>query len=45
MQQTGKTEEEIDRAMLWKKARVLKTWGFDKDVQVIVDKIVSSFLV
>ncbi|KAK1424472.1 hypothetical protein QVD17_19802 [Tagetes erecta] len=39
MQQTSKAEEEIDRALLWKKARVLKTGGFDKDVQFIVDKI------
>ncbi|MFS7963595.1 hypothetical protein Hanom_Chr08g00740231 [Helianthus anomalus] len=44
MQETGKTEEEIDRAMLWKKARVLKTGGFQKDVRVIVDRIVSFFL-
>ncbi|KAJ0580220.1 hypothetical protein HanHA300_Chr04g0126701 [Helianthus annuus] len=39
MQETGKTEEEIDRATLWKKARVLKTGGFQKDVRVIVDRI------
>ncbi|KAI3732930.1 hypothetical protein L1987_64142 [Smallanthus sonchifolius] len=39
MQETGKTEEEIDRATLWKKARELKTGGFDSNVQEIVDKI------
>ncbi|XP_076919428.1 uncharacterized protein LOC143580218 [Bidens hawaiensis] len=39
MQQTGKKEEEIDRAVLWKEARKLKTGGFDKNVQEIVDKI------
>ncbi|KAI3829424.1 hypothetical protein L1987_03548 [Smallanthus sonchifolius] len=39
MQETGKTEEEIDRATLWKKARELKTRGFDSNVQEIVDKI------
>ncbi|KAI3695170.1 hypothetical protein L1987_78159 [Smallanthus sonchifolius] len=39
MQETGKIEEEIDRATLWKKARELKTGSFDSDVQVIVDKI------
>ena len=41
MQETGKTEEEIDRTVLWKKARELKTGGYDADVQTIVDKIVS----
>ncbi|KAI3821489.1 hypothetical protein L1987_09057 [Smallanthus sonchifolius] len=39
MQETGKTEEEIDRVTLWKKARELKTGGFDSNVQEIVDKI------
>ncbi|KAI3687111.1 hypothetical protein L1987_80802 [Smallanthus sonchifolius] len=39
MQETDKTEEEIDRATLWKKARELKTGGFDSNVQEIVDKI------
>ncbi|KAI3777726.1 hypothetical protein L1987_47528 [Smallanthus sonchifolius] len=39
MQQTDKTEGEIDRATLWKKARELKTRGFDPEVQVIADKI------
>ncbi|KAI7750443.1 hypothetical protein M8C21_004696, partial [Ambrosia artemisiifolia] len=39
MAETGKTEEEIDRAMLWKKARERKSGGFDKHVQVVVDKI------
>ncbi|KAI3683910.1 hypothetical protein L1987_84425 [Smallanthus sonchifolius] len=41
MQQTGKIEEEIDRATLWKKARELKTGGFDPEVQVIADKILD----
>lgn len=41
MQETGKTEEEIDRTVLWKKARELKTGGYDADVKTIVDKIVS----
>nr|KAJ0191502.1 hypothetical protein LSAT_V11C800450430 [Lactuca sativa] len=39
MQETGKTEEEIDRTVLWKKARELKTGGYDADVKTIVDKI------
>ncbi|CAI9259970.1 unnamed protein product [Lactuca saligna] len=39
MQETGKTEEEIDRTLLWKKARELKTGGYDADVKTIVDKI------
>ncbi|CAI9304395.1 unnamed protein product [Lactuca saligna] len=39
MQQTGKTEEEIDRTMLWKKARETKEGGYDPDVKVIVDKM------
>nr|KAJ0226796.1 hypothetical protein LSAT_V11C100024300 [Lactuca sativa] len=39
MQETGKTEEEIDRTVLWKKARELKTGGYDADVKMIVDKI------
>ncbi|KAI3828016.1 hypothetical protein L1987_02106 [Smallanthus sonchifolius] len=34
-----KTEEEIDRATLWKKAKELKAVGFDLNVQEIVDKI------
>ncbi|PWA73107.1 transposase, Ptta/En/Spm [Artemisia annua] len=39
MEETGKEEEEIDRAECWKKAREKKTGGFDPDVQKIVDKI------
>ncbi|MFS7889183.1 hypothetical protein Hanom_Chr00s000003g01603971 [Helianthus anomalus] len=39
MQETGLEEEEIDRAMLWKRARELKIGGFDSDVQVVVDRI------
>ncbi|CAI9286071.1 unnamed protein product [Lactuca saligna] len=39
MQETDKTEEEIDRTLLWKKARELKTGGYDADVKTIVDKI------
>nr|KAJ0207771.1 hypothetical protein LSAT_V11C500246210 [Lactuca sativa] len=39
MQETGKTEEEIDRTVLWKKASELKTGGYDTDVKMIVDKI------
>ncbi|KAI3670564.1 hypothetical protein L1987_87902 [Smallanthus sonchifolius] len=42
MQQTGKTEGEIDKATLWKKARELKTGGFNPEAQVIVDKIKTS---
>ena len=41
MQETGKTEEEIDKTLLWKKARELKTGGYESDVKMIVDKIVS----
>ncbi|KAF5791510.1 hypothetical protein HanXRQr2_Chr09g0395611 [Helianthus annuus] len=41
MQETGLEEEEIDRAMLWKRARELKIGGFDSDVQVVVDRIVD----
>ncbi|CAI9293383.1 unnamed protein product [Lactuca saligna] len=39
MQETGKTEEEIDRTMLWKKARELKTGGYESNVKIIVDRI------
>ncbi|XP_042751513.2 uncharacterized protein LOC122194595 [Lactuca sativa] len=39
MQGTGKTEEDIDRTVLWKKARELKIGGYDTDVKMIVDKI------
>nr|KAJ0206553.1 hypothetical protein LSAT_V11C500263960 [Lactuca sativa] len=31
MQETGKMEEEIDRTMPWKKAKELKTGGYDTD--------------
>ena len=43
MEETGKTEEEIDRTLLWKKARVKKTGGYDPNVQKVVDRIVSIF--
>nr|KAJ0226963.1 hypothetical protein LSAT_V11C100049460 [Lactuca sativa] len=33
------TEEEIDRTLLWKKARELKIGGYKSDVKMIVDKI------
>nr|KAJ0213176.1 hypothetical protein LSAT_V11C400212370 [Lactuca sativa] len=39
MQETGKTEEEIDRTLLWKKARDLKIGGYESYVKMIVDKI------
>ncbi|CAH1413745.1 unnamed protein product [Lactuca virosa] len=39
MQETGKTEEDIDRTLLWKQARELKTGGYESDVNMIVDKI------
>ncbi|XP_076955333.1 uncharacterized protein LOC143630135 [Bidens hawaiensis] len=39
MQQTGKKEEEVDRATLWKEARKNKTGDFDENVQVVVNKI------
>ncbi|CAI9299081.1 unnamed protein product [Lactuca saligna] len=39
MQETGKTEEEIDRTMLWKKERELKTGGYESDVKITVDRI------
>nr|KAJ0213242.1 hypothetical protein LSAT_V11C400161870 [Lactuca sativa] len=35
MQETGKTEEEIDKTLLWKKARELKTGGYESDVKMI----------
>nr|KAJ0211768.1 hypothetical protein LSAT_V11C400208720 [Lactuca sativa] len=35
------TEEEIDRTLLWKKSRELKTGGYESDVKMIVDKIMS----
>ena len=40
MQETGKAEEEIERCMLWKRARQRKKGGYDPNVQIIVDKIV-----
>ncbi|CAH1453970.1 unnamed protein product [Lactuca virosa] len=39
LQETGKTEQEIDRKLLWKKVRELKTGGYESDVNKIVDKI------
>ncbi|KAL4569842.1 hypothetical protein LXL04_025486 [Taraxacum kok-saghyz] len=39
MQETGKAEEEIERCMLWKRARQRKKGGYDPNVQIIVDKI------
>nr|KAJ0209697.1 hypothetical protein LSAT_V11C400191750 [Lactuca sativa] len=41
IQETGKTEEEIDRTLLWKKARELKTRGYESDVKMIVDIIIT----
>ncbi|CAH1412702.1 unnamed protein product [Lactuca virosa] len=41
MQETGKTEEEIDRKLLWKKAKELKRGGYKSDVKMIVDKFIS----
>ena len=41
MEETGKEEEEIDRAECWKKSKRKKTGGFDPEVQEVVDKIVS----
>ncbi|XP_076902989.1 uncharacterized protein LOC143557912 isoform X2 [Bidens hawaiensis] len=39
MQETGMKEDEIDRSLLWIKARERKTGGFDSNVQDIVDRI------
>nr|KAJ0213510.1 hypothetical protein LSAT_V11C400187020 [Lactuca sativa] len=39
MQESSKTEEEIDRTLLLKKARELKTGGYGSDVKMIVGKI------
>ncbi|CAH1426466.1 unnamed protein product [Lactuca virosa] len=39
MQETDKTEQKIDRRMFWKKARELKTGGYESDVKMIVDRI------
>ncbi|KAE8669016.1 hypothetical protein F3Y22_tig00112261pilonHSYRG00088 [Hibiscus syriacus] len=39
MQETGKEEDEIDRALLWKKARQMKKGGYDPNVQIVVDKM------
>lgn len=33
------TEEEIERSLLWKKAREMKKGGYKPNVQMIVDKI------
>ncbi len=44
MQETGKAANEIDRATLWKRARVRKSGGYDENVKEVVDKIVSFFL-
>ncbi|KAI3690691.1 hypothetical protein L2E82_05748 [Cichorium intybus] len=38
-QQTGMNEEDIDRSLLWKKAREKKTGGYAQNVQTVVDKI------
>ncbi|KAE8692580.1 hypothetical protein F3Y22_tig00110831pilonHSYRG00032 [Hibiscus syriacus] len=37
--ETGKEEDEIDRALLWKKARQMKKGGYDPNVQIVVDKM------
>ncbi|KAE8672344.1 hypothetical protein F3Y22_tig00111843pilonHSYRG00019 [Hibiscus syriacus] len=39
MQEMGKEEDKIDRALLWKKARQMKKGGYDPNVQIIVDKM------
>ncbi|KAE8701949.1 hypothetical protein F3Y22_tig00110503pilonHSYRG00256 [Hibiscus syriacus] len=39
MQETGKEEDEIDRALLWKKARQMKKGVYDPNVQIVVDKM------
>ncbi|KAE8661113.1 hypothetical protein F3Y22_tig00116939pilonHSYRG00277 [Hibiscus syriacus] len=45
MQETGKEEDEIDRALLWKKARQMKKGGYDPNVQIVVDKMtVKNYL-
>ncbi|XP_076938828.1 uncharacterized protein LOC143607172 [Bidens hawaiensis] len=45
MQETRKEEDDIERSLLWKKARELKTGGFQPNVQEIVDKIISFFII
>ncbi|CAH1427292.1 unnamed protein product [Lactuca virosa] len=42
MQETGKTKEENDKTMLWKKARELKTGGYESNVKMIVDRLNSG---
>ncbi|KAE8683135.1 hypothetical protein F3Y22_tig00111213pilonHSYRG00118 [Hibiscus syriacus] len=42
MQETGKEEDEIDRALLWKKARQMKKGGYDPNIQIVVDKMDTS---
>ncbi|KAI3801962.1 hypothetical protein L1987_30082 [Smallanthus sonchifolius] len=37
MQQTGKTDGEIDRVTLWKKERELKTGGFDPKMWILFE--------
>ncbi|KAK9062154.1 hypothetical protein SSX86_019340 [Deinandra increscens subsp. villosa] len=39
IKETGKDEEEIDRTTCWKKARELKSGGYDPNVKPIVEKI------
>ncbi|KAK9053572.1 hypothetical protein SSX86_024646 [Deinandra increscens subsp. villosa] len=39
IKETGKDEEEIDRTTCWKKARELKSGGYDPNVKQIVEKI------
>ena len=43
-QETGLTEEEIDRSLTWKRARKRKSGGYDADVAEIVEKIVSELI-
>ena len=44
MEETGLAEEEIDRALLWKRARLDKSGKYDPRAELVVKKIVSSLL-
>ena len=42
MTETGLPEEEIDRSLLWKRARMDKSGKYDPKAEGIVKKLVSS---
>ncbi|KAI3516150.1 hypothetical protein L1887_15061 [Cichorium endivia] len=42
MEETGMTEEEIGRALLWRKGREMKKGGYAPNVKMVVDRMLSG---